>query len=197
VPPQEPRGGGAASRWRLAPGGLQAADWVVVAGTVLYLVFMLIPWFRVDGVVFGGGYTSPGFSVNGFDSGVLPVAFLLLLVAAVWTVLPALTEVRIPFPRSFVTAGLVAAVFLLTLVAWLRAFDAGFSAMALLTFLTAAALLGVTVLRLLPELREPPSSGGPACGPAASGGQEGHGLPGQSTVDRPDHGRAGGSAPPA
>jgi hypothetical protein len=106
---------------------------------------------------------------------VLTFAFLLLLVAAVWTVLPALTEVRIPFPASFVTAGLVAAVFLLTLVAWLRAFDAGFSAMALLTFLTSAALLGVTLLRLLPELREPPSSGGPAYRPPASSGQGGPG----------------------
>jgi hypothetical protein len=134
-------------------GRLNLADLAVVAGALLYLVFALIPWFSVGGIDFGGGFSSPGFSINGFDFGMVTLAFILLLAAAVWAVLPALTDVPVPVPRAALTAGLAALAFLLTLIEWLRTSDLGFSVMALLTVLAAAATLGFALLRLLPEMR--------------------------------------------
>ncbi|MGY1857062.1 hypothetical protein [Modestobacter sp. SYSU DS0290] len=129
------------------------ADLVVPAGALLYLVFLSVPWFSVPGYDLGFGYSAPGMSVNGFQSPLLTLALLLVLVAAVWSVLPAFREVRVPFPRAVVPAGLAALAFLLTLTEWLTTFDAGFTLMGLLAFLTATALLVVTLSRLLADLR--------------------------------------------
>jgi hypothetical protein len=143
---------GAPSRRRLDLTRLRRADWAVAAGTVLYLVFMTLPWFRIDGFDLGSGFAVPGVSVNGFDSGVLVVALVLLLLASGWALLPAVAEVPGPSPRSSVTAGLAALAFLLTLVEWLSTVDAGFTLFGLLTFLAVAAVLACAVLRLLPDL---------------------------------------------
>src|SRR4051794_7999774 len=114
---------------------------------------MALPWFSIDGFDLGSGFEVPGVSVNGFDSGTLTFALVLLLLAAAWTLLPAVTDVPVPFPRSFITAGLAALVFLLTLIEWLSTFDAGFSFFGLMTFLASAAVLAFAGLRALPELR--------------------------------------------
>ncbi|WP_369139636.1 hypothetical protein [Modestobacter versicolor] len=134
-------------------GALRLADVAIAAGTLLYLVFMVIPWFSIDGFDLGSGYSIPGVSVNGFDSGALTLAFVLLLLASAWALLPAVADVAVPFPRWYLTAGLVALAFVLTLVEWLSTFEAGFTFAGLLTFLTSAALLAVAVLRVLPDLR--------------------------------------------
>ena len=143
---------GAPSRRRLDLTRLCRADWAVAAGTLLYLVCLTLPWFRVHGIDLGSGFAVPGVSVNGFDSGVLVVALVLLLLASAWALLPAVAEGPAPSPRSSVTACLAALAFLLTLVEWLLTFDAGFTLFGLLTFLTAAAVLACAVLRLLPDL---------------------------------------------
>ncbi|MQA36397.1 hypothetical protein, partial [Modestobacter roseus] len=129
------------------------ADLAVPAGALLYLVFLSVPWFSVPAYDLGFGYRAPATSVNGFRSVWLTAAFVLLVVAAVWSVLPAFREVRVPFPRAVVPAGLAALVFLTTLTEWLTTFDVGFTLMGLLAFLTATALLAVTISRLVPELR--------------------------------------------
>jgi hypothetical protein len=113
---------------------------------------MTLPWFRVDGFDLGSGFVVPGVSVNGFDSGVLVVALVLLLLASGWALLPAVADVPGPSPSSSVTAGLAALAFLLTFVEWLSTFDAGFTLFGLLTFLAVAAVLACAVLRLLPGL---------------------------------------------
>jgi hypothetical protein len=132
---------------------LRLADYAVAAGTLLYVVFMALPWFSIDGFDLGSGFEVPGVSVNGFDSGTLTFAFVLLLVASAWALLPAVADVSVPFPRSFVTAGLTALAFLLTLIEWLSTFDAGFTFFGLMTFLASAAVLAFAGLRVLPELR--------------------------------------------
>jgi hypothetical protein len=172
-PHQEPTEPAARQPAVPAPGGLPPrrggvdlrrltlADSAVAAGAVLYLVLALIPWFSIAGIDFGGGFRSPGFSINGFDSGLVTLAFVLLLAAAVWAVLPALTDVPVPFPRSAPSVGLAAPAFLLTAIEWLRTFDLGFSLVALLTVLVVTATLGFALVGLLPELRDQlPRSGG-------------------------------------
>jgi hypothetical protein len=134
-------------------GRVALADRVVVAGTLLYLLFALLPWYRVAAFDLGQGYSFPGASVNGFDSGLVVVAFVLLLLATVWAVLPAVADVPVRFPRSLVTVGLATAALLLTLVEWLSDLDTGFSLVGLLAVLAAVAVLAGAVLRLLPELR--------------------------------------------
>jgi hypothetical protein len=142
----------AVHRQGVDPGGLRRADGAVVAGTLLYLVFMIIPWYRIDAFDLGSGFSLPGVSVNGFDSGVLTSAFVLLLLAAVWSLLPASADVPVPFPRAFLTAGLAALAFVLTLIEWLSTVDTGFTLMGLLTVLSSVAVLTVAALRLLPEV---------------------------------------------
>ena len=151
-PGQAAAAGGAPVHSGVDLGRLRLADWAVALGTLLYLVFMVLPWYSIDGFDLGSGYRIPGVSVNGFDSGTLTVAFVLLLLASVWALLPAFVDVAVPFPRSFLTAGLAALAFVLTLVEWLSTFDAGFTFFGLLTFLASAAVLAFAVLRLLPEL---------------------------------------------
>ncbi len=154
---------GAPSRRRLDLTRLRRADWAVAAGTLLYLVCMTLPWFRVDGFDLGSGFAVPGVSVNGFDSGVLVVALVLLLLATAWALLPAVAEGPAPSPRSSVTACLAALAFVLTLVEWLSTLDEGFTAVGLLAVLVAAAVLAAAVLRLVRDLRGAGAS--PAGGP--------------------------------
>ena len=159
-------------RRRLDLTRLRRADWAVAAGTLLYLVCMTLPWFRVDGFDLGSGFAVPGVSVNGFDSGVLVVALVLLLLASGWALLPAVAEVPAPSPRSSVTAGLAAVAFLLTLVEWLSTVDAGFTLFGLLAVLGRGGRPGVrgaaAAARPAPPGRPPRLAGaaGWANGPA-------------------------------
>ncbi|WP_138734847.1 hypothetical protein [Modestobacter excelsi] len=166
-PEQEP--GGPPGRRARGPvlGRLALADRAVVAGTLLYLLFALVPWYRVAAFDLGQGYRFPGASVNGFDSGLVVVAFVLLLLATAWAVLPAVADVPVRFPRSLVTVGLATAALLLTLVEWLSDLDVGFSPMGLLALLAAVGVLTGAVLRLLPELRRSASPGASATGSPA------------------------------
>jgi hypothetical protein len=106
----------------------------------------------------------------------------------VWTLLPAFTDLRLGFPRSWVTVGLTAVAWLLTLFAWIDSFDGTFSIWALLGFLTATAVLLFAIFALLPELRNRPALPGGLANaaqwanqPAPDFGQPGqqHGVPGQ------------------
>lgn len=190
---QGPGGGGAGFDLKK----LTLADYVVGGSVVLYLLFMVFPWFSED---FGFGAS---FSVNGFDSGLLTFAFILLLVAAVWSLLPAFVDLRTPFPRGFVTVGLTGLVFLMTLIEWISTFDAGFSIFALLTFLVSAAALAFAVLGLLPELKNRSSLPGGvgqaaqwANQPAPQFGQHGESGPQQGQYGQQPHGQSGyGQAP--
>ena len=132
---------------------LRMADYVVAGGALLFLILSLLPWYD-----FGV------FSAQGFDDGQVVFAFLLFVAAAAWAVLPAFTEVRVGFPRSWVTVGLAGLGFLLTLLVWIDTLSFSFTIAAFLGLLTAAAILAFAVFRLLPELR-----GGPALPGALSG----------------------------
>ena len=147
--PAEPVG----HRRRFDPAVLRRCDLAVVAGAVLQLVSMALPWFRVDAFDLGSGYRFPAVSVNGFDSIALTCAAVLQVLAAGWALLPACAHVPAPFPRSSLTAGLAAVAFVLTLVEWLSTFDTGFTVMGLLTFLCSVGVLVAAAWALLSELR--------------------------------------------
>lgn len=126
---------------------LRIADYVVAGGTVLYLILAMLPWWDLD-----------FFTVSGFEgSGSVSSAFVLFLLATAWAVLPAFTDVKVGFPRAWITVGLAGLGFLLTLVAWIDTLSFDFSVFALLGLLTAAAILLFAVFTLLPELRTRPS----------------------------------------
>lgn len=140
---------------------LRMADWVVVGGTLLYLVLALFPWWDYGDEYFGV------FTLSGFEgSGSVSSAFVLFLLASAWAVLPAFTDLRLGFPRAWVTVGLAALGLLLTLVAWIQTFDAGFSVWATLGLLTAAAILVFAFFTLLPSLRNRPGLPGALAGAA-------------------------------
>jgi hypothetical protein len=162
-------------------GRLALADRIVVVGALLYLLFALLPWYRVAAFDLGEGYSFPSASVNGLHSGLVVAALVLVLLATAWAVLPAVADVPVRFPRSLVTVGLATAAFLLTLVEWLSDLDAGVSLVGLLALLAAAAVVTGAVLRLLPELRRtaaqvPPATESPAPDPSApqGGGEAPH-----------------------
>jgi hypothetical protein len=130
---------------------LKMADYVIAGGTVLFLILAALPWYDYDDA-FGFSY-----SFNGFTSGLVSSAFVLFLLATVWALLPAFTDFTLGFPRGWVTVGLAALGFLLTLFAWFDTFSVGFSIFPLLAVIVAAAILLFAVLTLLPELRSKPA----------------------------------------
>jgi hypothetical protein len=151
-------------------------DWLVTLCAAAFLLFAALPWFTFD---FGFGFSE---SINGFDFGLVTTAAALLVLAAVWSLLPAVVELGLPFPRGFVTVGLTSLALLLTLAEWLSSFEGGFSLFALLTFLTAAAAVVVAVLTLLrqPRSRLSSSPGGtpwPSQQPTQQPGQHWQSVP--------------------
>jgi hypothetical protein len=126
------------------------ADYVIAGGALLYLILSFFPWYS-----FGDDFF--GFSLSGWEAGRVKTAFFLFLLAAIWALLPAFTDLKIGFPRSWITVGLAALGFVLTFFAWLATFDVDFSFWALLGMLTATAIPVFAVLSLLPEMRNRPA----------------------------------------
>lgn len=139
---------------------LTMASYAIAGLTLLYLILSFFTWYGFGAAEFFG----VELSISGWTDGQVKLSFFLFLLAAVWAALPAFTEVRLGFPRSWITVGLAALGFVLTLFVWIDTLDLDFSIWALLGLLTAAAILGVAVLSLLPELR------GEAALPGALGG---------------------------
>ena len=159
---------------------LRMADYVIAAGTVLYLVLGVLPWVSLGSVF---GFNIPGADISGFSfSGMVSLAFVLFLLATAWALLPAFYSLQVGFPRSYVTVGLAALGLLFTLFAWIRSLSFEFKIVPLLALLTAVAITLFAVLTLLPELRNGPALPG---GLAKAGqwanqrgpefGQSGHG----------------------
>ncbi|MGY1673140.1 hypothetical protein [Geodermatophilus sp. SYSU D00710] len=161
---------------------LKVADHAIAAGTLAYLVLAILPWVDLEGYYFGDDYDVNGFSF----SGLVPFAFVLLLAATVWAVLPAFTDLRLGFPRSWVTVGLTGLALLLTLIAWIQTFSWEFSLVGLLALLVSAAVAAFAVLRLLPELRDKPALTGGLAGAAQWANQQ-----------APDYGRSASPGPSA
>jgi hypothetical protein len=154
---------------------LKPADYVIAGATLLYFVLAFFPWFTYGDNLFG-------FSLSGFDSGNVTSAFVLFLLATAWAVLPAFVDLKLGFPRSWITLGLTMLGWLLTLFAWIDSFDGDFSIWALLGFLTATAILLFAVLALVPEVRNRST---PATGPAAAAYWAGR--PGQDFGQQPGY----------
>ncbi len=131
---------------------LDRGDVLVALSGAAFLVFAALPWFTFD---FGFGFAE---SINGFDFGLVTTAAVLLVLAALWSLLPAVVDLRLPFPRGFVTVGLASLAFLLTLVEWLSTFEGGFSLFALLTLLAAVAALASAAFAVLRQLRHQPAA---------------------------------------
>ena len=129
------------------------AYYVIAGGTLLYLILSFFPWYS-----FGDDFF--GFSLSGWQAGNVKTAFFLFVLATIWALLPAFTDLKLGFPRSWITVGLAALGWVLTLFAWLDTFDVDFSVFGLLGFLTATAILVFSVLALLPELRNRPALSG-------------------------------------
>ena len=134
---------------------LTMASYVIAGGTVLFLILSFFLWFQFFGV-----------GISGWTAGNVKTAFVLFLLASVWALLPAFTDAKVGFPRGWVTVGLAALGFLLTLFAWFDTFDFDFSVWALLGVLTAAGILLFAVLALLPELKNRPALPGRLAGAA-------------------------------
>ncbi|MGY1784083.1 hypothetical protein [Geodermatophilus sp. SYSU D00698] len=172
-------------------GRLRTADYVVAAGALVYLVLALLPWATFSSSD-DFGFDVPGFDVpeisysfSGFEvSGLVAFSFVLLLLAGVWALLPAFVQLDLGFPRSWITVGLAGLAVLLTLVAWIQTFDAGFSVFALLGFLVTVAVAVFAFLRLLPEMRNRPALPGAFAGAAQWANQQ-----------APDFGTGQGGAP--
>jgi hypothetical protein len=113
---------------------------------VLFFVLAFFTWVTLGDDFFG-------FSLRGWDIDGVTAAFVLFLLATAWAVLPAVVVLKLGFPRSWVTVGIAALGWLLTLFAWLDSLEGGFSVAALLGFLTATAILAVAGLSLIPEIR--------------------------------------------
>ena len=140
-------------RRRVRPGRVHLAGVLVTARTVLYLLFLVAPWFRTPGFDLGFGHRADPASADGLDSGLLVTALVLLVLASCWSLLPAVAELAVPFPRALVTSGLTALAFLLTLLEWLTTLDIGVSVPGLLALLTAAAVFAVALGQLVPQAR--------------------------------------------
>src|SRR3954447_20843202 len=86
-------------------GAVRRGDLAVAAVSASYLLFALLPWYSVDAFDLGNGYRFPGVSVNGYDSGLVVAAAVLVLLAAAWALLPAVADVPVPSARALVLVG--------------------------------------------------------------------------------------------
>jgi hypothetical protein len=130
------------------------AAYVIAGLTLLYLILSFFTWYDLG----LGDFLGVDATVSGWrGSGNVKFAFFLFLLATVWALLPAFTDLKLGFPRSWVTVGLAALGFVLTLIAWIDTFKWNFSIWALLGMITATAILLFAVLTLLPELRNRPA----------------------------------------
>ena len=170
---------------------------LIAGSALLFTLFMVLPWYGFD----DDGIEDVDASTNGFSDAVgfgdftfavgyatwpAVLAWLLLLAAAVWVLLPAFTTVRVPVPHGVVTAGLAGLAALLFLITWIDQLgltegpdeEAGFSVVAFLALLTVLAAAVLAVLRArkaagrqapYPYEQPPPGSQPPPPPPAAPG----------------------------
>ncbi len=140
---------------------LKIADYVIAAGTVLYLILGFLPWAEYsDALGFEDFGIDVGFvdNISGFTlSSLVGFSFFLFLLATVWALLPAFVDFKLGFPRGWITVGLAGLGVVLTLFACFEAWSIDFSIVALLALLVAVAILAFAFLSLLPELRNRPA----------------------------------------
>jgi hypothetical protein len=173
---------------------LTMADYGIAGGTLLFFVLALFPWWSYGDDLFG-------YSLSGFDDGTVSTAFLLFLLATVWTLLPAFLDLRLGFPRGWVTVGLAGLGSVMTLFAWIESMGVSFQVWPLLGMLTAGAILLFAILTLIrnkaaPDVRQPGQQA-PYPGQAGYGqqgyGQQGYGQPGYG---QHGYGQPGSTPPP-
>ncbi len=172
-PPYGPPGGPGRGTTSVDFSKVGLNEWIIAGCALLFTLFMVLPWYGFD----GGGLDGFDTSTNGFSdavggrglftfeigyaTGPAVLAWLLLLATAVWVLLPAFSTVRLPVPRTVVTAGLTGLAMLLFLITWFDQLaladgpddDVGFSVVAFLALLSVLAATVLAVLALLPELR--------------------------------------------
>jgi hypothetical protein len=170
---------------------LKVADYVIAGGTLLYLICAILPWVDLGDYF---GFDSPGVddTVSGFTfSGLVTFSFVLFLLATVWAALPAFTDLKLGFPRGYVTVGLAGLGFILTLIAWIKSLKYGFEIFALVGFIVAAVIALFAVLSLLPELRNRPGLPGGLANAAQWANQQApqFGQPGAPTGSGPAPGQ--------
>jgi hypothetical protein len=170
-------------------GKLKMAHYVIAGGTLVYLVLSFLPWVSFDDLYYYSG------SVSGWRfSGLVPFSFFLFLLATVWAALPAFYDLKLGFPRGWITVGLAGLGFLLTLIAWIDSLSWGFSIWALLSLIVALAIAAFAFLSLLPELRNRPALPGGLAGAAQWANQQAPGQP-QFGGQQTGPGGPGGPAP--
>ncbi|MGY1811869.1 hypothetical protein [Blastococcus sp. SYSU D00820] len=148
---------------------LKVADYIVAGGALVYLVLAILPWIDFDEYYFGG----EDYNVNGFSfSALVTLSFILLLLAAAWSFVPAFTTLKLGFPGGWITVGLTGLALLLTLIAWIQTFSWEFSLVGLLALLVTVAVTVFAVLRLLPELKNRPAVPGAFAGAAQWANQQ-------------------------
>lgn len=178
---------GAGSSFSFDASKLKMAHYVLAGGTVAYLVLAILPW-----VSFGSDYYFYSGSVSGFGfSGLVTFSFVLFLLATAWAALPAFYDVKVGFPRGWITFGLAALGALLTLIAWINTLSWGFSIWALLGFIVALVIAGFAFLTLLPELKNRPALPGGLANAAQWANQQAPGFGAQGNGPAPS-----GHAPP-
>ncbi len=175
---------------------LKIADYVIAAGAIVYLVLGFLPWAEYSDFYGDDFGLDLGFAdnISGYTlSGLVGVSFFLFLLAAVWALLPAFADIKLGFPRGWITVGLAVLGLLLTLFAWIDSLSYDFSIAPLLALVVAVAIALFAFLSLLPELRNKPALSGGLANAAqwanqpapdlgqqfGQQGQPGQGQPGQ------------------
>jgi hypothetical protein len=175
---------------------LTVASYVIGAGTLVYLILALFPWFDYSDYVFGIPNEATFFNdtLSGFGSGLVTFSFILFLLATAWAMLPAFYELKLGFPRGWITVGLAGLGFVLTLIAWIQSLGGGFYIFALLGLIVALAIALFAFLSLLPELKNRPALPGNLSNAAQWANQQAPDLTQQFSAQRPP-GQPYGQAP--
>lgn len=79
---------------------LTMATYVIGAGTLVYLILALFPWFDYSDYVFGIPNEATFFNdtLSGFGSGLVTFSFVLFLLATIWALLPAFLRAQARLP---------------------------------------------------------------------------------------------------
>ncbi|WP_153505386.1 single stranded DNA-binding domain-containing protein [Cumulibacter manganitolerans] len=148
------------------PSAVRPGQWIALGLWVLTIIALSIPFVSVGGETidtgYGTSYTSPDYSVSGWNGGLLVMFFICALLAAVAAAIELFVPtLRLPFPMAFVTggllglAGLFGIIEFLTDISSLKYYSAGGWIMLILSLV---ALAGA-VLEIMTALKAPKAAG--------------------------------------
>lgn len=160
---------------------VRPGQWIALGLWLLTIIGLSIPFVSAGGDTYDSGYgtsyTSPTYSVSGWNGGLLVMMFIFALLAAVAAAVELFVPtLKLPFPFAFITGGLLALAGLFGLIEFLTDLDSlkYYSAGGWVMLVLSLVAIAGAVLEIMAALKAPKTPAGNAqWGQTTGGGQWG------------------------